>query len=147
VVEKLNGTAAIRPQALAPSSGQSRKCEPGWLLTKMQMLFSSYRLDQYPDPKAFTAQIGMVLEQYDPQVVAIATSPLTGIQRVCKFPPSIAELVEFCDKTRSEIAETGRRRALANAAPVRVEHRPIDPDQSYEAMFKKYGRPIGFFER
>jgi hypothetical protein len=145
-VEKLNGTAAIKPQVPAPSSGPSRKCEPGWLLTKMQILFSSYRLDSYPDPEAFMAQIGTVLEQYDPQVVSIATSPLTGIQRKCKFPPSIAEVVEFCEETQAAIVATANAREITIARPERAARQPIDPDQSYEAMFAKYGRPIGFFE-
>jgi hypothetical protein len=144
-VDKLDGIAAVR--AAAPSSTRSTKCEPGWLLTKMQMLFSSYRLDQYPDPKAFMAQMGMVLGQYDAQVVAIVTSPLTGIQRKLKFPPSIAEVVEECDRVKAELAETERRRQEPKPIAIRVEHPKLDPDQSYEAMFKKYGRPIGFFER
>jgi hypothetical protein len=42
-------------------------------------------------------QLGLVLEQYDDAVIRWVTSPLTGIQRQCKFPPSIAEVVEACD--------------------------------------------------
>jgi hypothetical protein len=39
----------------------------------------------------------MVLERYGDDVIRAVTSPLTGIQRTCKFPPSIAEFVEFID--------------------------------------------------
>ncbi len=124
----------------------SRKCEPGWLSIKIRMLFGSYRLDQYPDPDGFLAIAGTVLEQYDPQIVAIVTSPLTGIQRKCKFPPTIAELVEECDRVKQELADTERRRHAPKGTPVRASPPPIDPDRTYEAMFKKYGRPIGFFE-
>jgi hypothetical protein len=152
-MEKLNGMAAINPQNPVPSSEPStgsmktsRRCEPGWLSTKIRMLFSSYRLDQFPDPEAFMAQIGTVLEQYDPQVVSIATSPLTGIQRKCKFPPSIAEVVEFCDQVRADIAATAARREAKIARPERAARQPIEQERSYEAMFKQYGRPIGFFE-
>jgi hypothetical protein len=40
----------------------------------------------------------MVLERYDDKVIDAVTSPNTGIQRTCKFPPSIAEVVEFVDE-------------------------------------------------
>jgi len=40
----------------------------------------------------------MVLERYDDKVIEAVTSPITGIQRTCKFPPSIAEFVEFIDE-------------------------------------------------
>lgn len=40
----------------------------------------------------------MVLERYDDKVIREVTSPVTGIQRTCKFPPSIAEFVEFIDE-------------------------------------------------
>ena len=41
----------------------------------------------------------MVLERYPDKVIDAVTSPVTGIQRTCKFPPSIAEFVEFIDET------------------------------------------------
>lgn len=40
----------------------------------------------------------MVLERYDDVVIRAVISPITGIQRTCKFPPSIAEFVEFIDE-------------------------------------------------
>ena len=40
----------------------------------------------------------MVLERYGDEVIDAVTSPVTGIQRTCKFPPSIAEVVEFIDE-------------------------------------------------
>jgi hypothetical protein len=124
-----------------------RKCEPGWLSIKIRMLFSSYRLDQYPDPDGFVAIMGTVLEQYDPQVVAIVTSPLTGIQRKCKFPPSIAEVAEECDRVRDEIDAEARRRASPRIVfkPPERRDRP-KPGEDYDSMVAKYGRPIGFFE-
>lgn len=40
----------------------------------------------------------MVIERYDDKVIEVVTSPVTGIQRTCKFPPSIAEVVEFINE-------------------------------------------------
>lgn len=143
-MEKLDGMQAI--QAVR-SSKQSTKCDPGWLADKIKILFSSYRLDQYPEPKSFLAQVGMVLEQYDAAIVAHVTSPLTGIQRKCKFPPSIAEVVEECERVSIEMAEAARRRATKvnlNREPIRRD-KP-KPGEDYDSMFKQYGRPIGRFE-
>ena len=42
-------------------------------------------------------QLGTILERYSDTVVERVTSPVTGIQARCSFPPSIAEVVEACD--------------------------------------------------
>ena len=39
----------------------------------------------------------MILDRYDDAVIEAVTLPTTGIQRTCKFPPSIAEVVAFID--------------------------------------------------
>lgn len=143
-MEKINEMAVIQA---VPSSPPSTKCEPAWLADKIKMLFSSYRLDNYPEPKLFLAQVGMVLERYDAMVVAIVTSPLTGIQRKSKFPPSIAELVEECDRISADLIAEKQRRAQPKMVPQRVSHSPIPEGQDYDSMFKQYGRPIGFFEK
>jgi hypothetical protein len=46
----------------------------------------------------FLTQLALVLERYDDKVIEAVTSPATGIQRTCKFPPSIAEMIEFIDE-------------------------------------------------
>jgi hypothetical protein len=56
----------------------------------------------------------MVLERYDDKVIREVSSPATGIQRTCKFPPSIAEVVEFID-------EHIRRSTYASQYDVRSE--------------------------
>jgi hypothetical protein len=66
-------------------------------------VLSSYRRDDFANPDGFLAQLGLVLEQYDDAVIRKVTSPLTGIQRHCKFPPSIAEVVEACDYERDHL--------------------------------------------
>lgn len=127
-------------------STPSKKCDPGWLADKMKILFSAYRLDDYPDPKGFMVQMGMVLENYDPQIVAYVTSPLTGIQRKSKFPPSIAEVVSACVDAKIELAEAERRRNEPVRVVEKIVHDPIPPGQGYEEMVAKHGKPVGRFE-
>lgn len=64
------------------------------------MVFGGYRRDDFANPDSFLLQLGMVLERYDDKIIETVTNPLSGIQRECKFPPSIAEFVEFCDEVR-----------------------------------------------
>jgi hypothetical protein len=63
-------------------------------------VLSSYRRDDFQNADSYAVQLAMVLERYDDRIIEAVMSPLTGIQRECKFPPSIAEFVEFCDETR-----------------------------------------------
>jgi len=77
----------------------------------------------------------VVLECYTDDVIKRATEPATGIQSVSKFPPSIAELKEFCDsihrrstyaeqydaRSREQLKERDRYEAEAKAES--AEHR------------------------
>lgn len=98
------------PQLTAPSISSEERKPPGatsqarkgrdrstWVGSKARLVFACYRSDQFADPENFIVQLGMILERYDDHVIERVTNPLTGIQRKCKFPPSIAEIVEACD--------------------------------------------------
>jgi hypothetical protein len=74
----------------------------------MKILFSSYRLDQFSDPEGFHANIGMVLEQYPIDTIKFVTDPRTGIQRRCKWPPTVAEVVDACEEHLRSIANAHR---------------------------------------
>jgi hypothetical protein len=76
-------------------AGQHRS---DWIRKCALQIFGSYRKDDFADPDSYLVQLGMVLERYDDATIRAVTSPVTGIQRSCKFPPSIAEFVEFIDE-------------------------------------------------
>jgi hypothetical protein len=69
-----------------------------WIRKCAQAVLSSYRRDDFADADGFAVQLAMVLERYDDAIIREVTSPITGIQRTCKFPPSIAEMVEFIEE-------------------------------------------------
>lgn len=73
-----------------------------------KMIFSAYRRDDFADPDSFVFQLGAVLEKYEDVVIQYVCDPRTGIQRRCKFPPSIAEVVEAAEAEATSI-ETRRR--------------------------------------
>jgi hypothetical protein len=99
------------------------------------MVFGAYRRDDFADPEVFLAQLGIVLQRYSDTVIVEATSPMTGLQHTCKFPPSIAEATQFCDelKRRSTYASKWdehsrkqldeREEALRQAKAETAEHR------------------------
>lgn len=84
----------------ATSRAQKARDRSAWITSRAELLFGAYRRDEFADPESFVRQVGMVLERYDDEVIEHITSPLTGVQRKCKFPPSIAEIVEACDAER-----------------------------------------------
>lgn len=101
-------------------------------------LFSAYRIDQYGDPEGFKASLGAVLEQYPDDVIRYVCDPRTGVQRQCKFPPTISEIVTACD---ARIAEQRRTQRLMNwgnnNAPMLEPPRENRP--TYEQLKAKYG--------
>ena len=123
----------------------SPKCDPAWILTRIDLLMSSYRKTDYQNPEGFIATLGAILEDYPPEIVEFVTDPKTGIQRRCKWPPTPAEIVEAC---AAEISWRTKIAQNSNLSPVpKLPPPKFSAEDNYEAMFKKYGRPTGPFER
>jgi hypothetical protein len=68
-----------------------------WIAARAQQVFGAYRKDEFADPEVFITQLGTILERYSDIVVERVTSPVTGIQARCRFPPAIAEVVQACE--------------------------------------------------
>jgi len=109
-----------RPQARQAITSQdpaaqnrSKLQRTEWIRHCAQTVLASYRRDDFADPDNYVIQLGMVIERYPDAIIKQATSPVTGIQRTCKFPPSIAEVVEFCNEMqrRSNYASNWNARA------------------------------------
>lgn len=101
-MEKLKAEASLPPST---ERSNSRKT---LILQRQRILFSAYRNDQYSDPEGYVASLGMVLEQYPNDVIVYVTDPRTGVQRDLKWPPTIAEIVDACDKRMQEKAKLER---------------------------------------
>lgn len=74
----------------------------------------AYRTPDLADPKAFVDAAAMALEEFPALVLAELASPKTGIVRESKFPPSIAELVQWCE------ARLAKHKTIAEAGSMRV---------------------------
>ena len=99
-----------KPPGLPTTTSPARRDHDrsNWIRKCAQQILSSYRRDDFADPDSYSVQLAMVLERYPDKVIDAVTSPITGIQRTCKFPPSIAEFVEFIEEhiRRSTYAST-----------------------------------------
>ncbi len=91
-------------------------------------LFTSYRLDQFADPDGFKVNIGAVLEQYPNEVIVYVCDPRTGIQRRCKWPPTVSEIVDACDDHRDFLVRAARPK-------------PVIPPRRYDPRWEE--RPQG----
>jgi hypothetical protein len=136
------------PTTTSPKQDNKRAA---WILTNARRVFSAYRKDDFADPAGFLDQLLMVLERYDDATITWATSPITGIQRECKFPPSIAELVEFCDSRvrQSSYASDWDRRAaeqLRQRELYEAEVKTTTPEQRAAVVARIKGelRAAGF---
>src|SRR5258708_9432398 len=101
---------------------------PSWIAALARQILSCYRRDDFADPENYLIQLGMILERYPDDIIREVTSPVTGIQRTCKFPPSIAEVVEFCDNAagRAERIKHLSQLKFAPRAPRPKCHRAND---------------------
>ena len=86
---------------------QRERLPADWLATRIAMVLSAYRRDDYSDPDSFVMQVALNLERFPAAVIEYVTDPLTGIQSRCKWPPSVAEMVEAC---RAAVARCPRAR-------------------------------------
>jgi hypothetical protein len=97
--------SSMRSTGLTPNSAKAlKKFTPQerakWIASRARMVIGAYRKDDFADPDSFAIQLGIVLEGYADTTIEQATDPRTGIQRECKFPPTIAEFVAFCDEIK-----------------------------------------------
>jgi hypothetical protein len=114
------------------STGLSRKT---LIAQRARILFSAFRQDQYADPESYAVSVGMVLEQYPNDVIIYITDPRTGVQRHCKWPPTIAEIIEACDKRMQHAAKMrqGKKHEPLALGP------PNEARPTSEELKAKYG--------
>ena len=110
--------SGFRPigEALRPTSEQNSKptlCDKTKAKAFTLTLLGAYRSSDVDDPQVFVSNCIAILTGYSEEVAAAVCHPRTGIQRRLKWPPTVAELVEACDREAGEIANR-ERRALLN---------------------------------
>lgn len=130
---------------MARSTGSNQSSKTALIIRQAKVLFSAYRRDEFADPEGFVAQLGVVLQQYHENVIMHVTGPLTGLQRRCKQPPSIAEVVADCDAETARLEKIKRFQAMGTVQKSLPP--PVTTISNFDEMCAKHGRPLGPFER
>lgn len=96
------------------------------------LLISLYPAREMNDPEAFLTYAVHSLVGLPADVVVMMAHPSYGLARSCKFMPSIAEMVQWCErevKERREAVDAAhkrlailRRREMLTAGPIVDEH-------------------------
>ena len=105
-----------------------------------------YRKADYHNPEAFMMQAAMNLMRFPKEVIEYVSAPTTGIQTRSKWPPSLAEIVEACVAEQNWCEKVARYSAMGPKTMKALPPPRFSAEDSYEAMFKKHGRPTGVFE-
>lgn len=114
------------------------------ILRCQRVLFAAYRTDQYADPDGFITSLGLIFSQYPDDVVEFVTSPLTGIQRKIKFPPTIEEIVSACDARVADKSRAHRYRNWGRSGDALAIDGPKDEERpTYDELQAKYGPNFG----
>lgn len=104
-----------------------------------RIIFSGYRKDQFSDPEGYSDSLEMVLGQYPDDVILAITDPRTGVQSRCKWPPTIAEIIEAAN---GQMQDRARRIRLENwgkpKEPKAIES-PRETRPTYGELKVKYG--------
>jgi hypothetical protein len=144
-MEKLRAAASSVPSsANSPISKERMKL----ILRCTLAIFSAYRADSYGSDEhaeGYKANLKAVLGQYPDDVIAHISDPRTGVQRACKWPPTIAEIVTACEVQMQHMAKLERMRNWGKAT---LEDRrrleaPREERPTFEEMKAKYGEDWG----
>lgn len=101
-----------------------------------------YRKDEFVNTDLALLQYAACIEQYPNEVIESATSPRSGLQTQCTFPPSLAELKAFCERSLRSFLAIHRVKFLKeNPIERPAREAEIDPEerrQSVEMLKAKY---------
>ena len=109
------------------------------IIDRAKMIARSYRQTDLPED--YLKSLIAVLSGYPDEVIHHVTDLRTGIQRSCKWPPAIAEIVTACEVHRDYLAKAERYRNFGKAA---IEERkqleaPREDRPTLEELQAKYG--------
>jgi hypothetical protein len=85
-----------------------------------------------PNPGAYSLSVAKTLEKYPLGVAEECCDPQTGLARYREFPPTVASIVDWCERTTRAYVAIAERQRPADAKPEPVytdEHRATMRDR------------------
>lgn len=104
---------------------------PSSALKAAKQLVGCFPHARPPEPETYAGALGATLAQYPPHVVAECADPRIGLVRKLRFPPTVAEIVEWCDAR----VEHYRVLAAYEARPKVVERVFTEEDRALARKF------------
>lgn len=92
-----------------------------------------YLLGAYPGkqaPDSYIGTLAALLCKYPKQVAIECTDPLRGVARKCKFMPTVADVVAWCEPETDRIYRHVARENLIEQQRLERSEREAKPDQS-----------------
>lgn len=74
-----------------------QETSPSFALRAAKQLVGSFPHARPPEPEIYAGALGATLAQYPLAVVQECVDPRGGLARKLRFPPTVADVVEWCD--------------------------------------------------
>src|SRR5215468_5070503 len=106
-------------------------------LTMAKQLIGSFPHARPPEFETYLAALAAVLSDYPASIAAACCDPRSGLARNIKFPPTAAEVIEWCEEKAISLRPTltpDYRQQLYLPEPIDRSERP-----SLEELRAKYG--------
>lgn len=66
-------------------------------MDRVCLLIACYPTGKPGDVDAYATALAAVFGEYTEEVIMAATDPVRGIARECRFMPSVADVIAFCE--------------------------------------------------
>jgi hypothetical protein len=91
------GSTPALPRLESERNKYTETCAPEVASSRVRGFFNCFRKIDAHNPEAFTSAMIAVLCKYPEQIVFRATDPVGALATKHKYPPSIADVAEFCE--------------------------------------------------
>jgi hypothetical protein len=107
-----------------------------WIAERVDEMIAAYRAADFANVALAAISFARFFEGYDDDVIAEATHVKTGIQRTSAFPPTIAELRAFCERSARMRQTIVARKAEAVRSPIPPASQTKPVDRSNRESFE-----------
>lgn len=105
---------------------------PQQALTLTKRLLGAWPHANPPDPIGYARSIAETLSQYPLGLVEECCDPRTGLAKAREFPPTVASIVEFCDR------RLAYHRGMARWADKKASERPEFSAEHRAGMLRRW---------
>lgn len=114
---------------VVPKRSSAKRLE--MIATRVELLMGAYRRDAFDNPGIFVSSVTQLFETFPDCVIESVTSPRSGLQTECTFPPSLAEIRARCERSLRQYSTislaNARKKLVAQQAKNPPAVAPVEP--------------------